>query len=34
MSIGVRTTVQSVIALLAFGLMLFAPAGPLLSKVL
>jgi protein-S-isoprenylcysteine O-methyltransferase Ste14 len=29
MSIGVRTTVQSVIALLAFGLMLFVPAGTL-----
>lgn len=29
MSIGVRTAVQSVIALLAFGLMLFVPAGTL-----
>jgi protein-S-isoprenylcysteine O-methyltransferase Ste14 len=28
-SIGVRTTVQSVIALLAFGLLLFVPAGTL-----
>jgi hypothetical protein len=29
MSIGVRATVQSVIALLAFGVLLFVPAGTL-----